>query len=379
MFKSFFLGGFECATGFNAQGEWIDQVEATQHDRFLDEDYSLLKSVQIQAAREGVRWPLIDRGGTYDFSTLDPVLRASENHGLDLILDLFHYGYPMDLDPFSGEFVDRFAGYCYAVAKRVRKLAPHNRWFTPINEPSYFAWAAADAGVFAPYAHGRSFELKVNLIRAAIRGIDSIRSVMPECRIVNADPLCRVCCPRDRCELEEEVHHFNESVVFQSFDMLCGRLLPELGGSPAHLDIVGVNYYWTNQWEHTVVGLPLSEDDERCWPLTDLIRWVWHRYGHEMLITETMHSGDHRGPYLQTLRDELRTILDERIPLLGACLYPILGMPEWHDRNNWARMGLWDLHPNALGELERVPYNPALEALASMQRVLAPQAAYSMR
>ena len=38
-------------------------------------------------------------------------------------------------------------------------------------------------------------------------------------------------------------------LVFQAWDMLAGRLLPELGGSRAHLDIVGINYYWTNQWD----------------------------------------------------------------------------------------------------------------------------------
>ena len=29
MFNSYFLGGFECATGFNREGEWIDLVAAT--------------------------------------------------------------------------------------------------------------------------------------------------------------------------------------------------------------------------------------------------------------------------------------------------------------------------------------------------------------
>ncbi len=34
MFKSFFLAGFECATGYNLHREWIDQIEATQHERY---------------------------------------------------------------------------------------------------------------------------------------------------------------------------------------------------------------------------------------------------------------------------------------------------------------------------------------------------------
>ena len=31
--------------------------------------------------------------------------------------------------------------------------------------------------------------------------------------------------------------------------MLEGKLLPELGGSPAALDLIGVNYYHNCQWE----------------------------------------------------------------------------------------------------------------------------------
>ena len=56
--------------------------------------------------------------------------------------------------------------------------------------------------------------------------------------------------------LRAETRRFNEQVVYQSWDMLAGRLMPELGGSRRHLDIIGVNYYWTNQWEHGRPGIP---------------------------------------------------------------------------------------------------------------------------
>ena len=41
MFRSFFFAGFECATGYNAIGEWIDQVAATHHDKHAEPDYKL--------------------------------------------------------------------------------------------------------------------------------------------------------------------------------------------------------------------------------------------------------------------------------------------------------------------------------------------------
>src|SRR4051812_29180341 len=63
MFRSFFFAGFECATGYNAQGEWIDQIAATHHDRHADEDYRRLHEIGIDATREAVRWPVVDRRG----------------------------------------------------------------------------------------------------------------------------------------------------------------------------------------------------------------------------------------------------------------------------------------------------------------------------
>ena len=79
MFRSFFHAGFECTTGWNRHGEWIDQIAATQHDQFADEDYRLLGEVGIRTVREAVRWPLVDRSGRYDFASLKPMLAADSS------------------------------------------------------------------------------------------------------------------------------------------------------------------------------------------------------------------------------------------------------------------------------------------------------------
>jgi hypothetical protein len=60
------------------------------------------------------------------------------------------------------------------------------------------------------------------------------------------------------------------------------------------------------------------------------------------MITETSHIGDNRGPWLLEVVQAAETLLREGAPLRGVCLYPILGMPEWHQREIWTPMGLWD-------------------------------------
>ena len=368
MFRSFYLAGFECATGYNMHGEWIDQVCATEHDLHADADYQRLTDVGIHAAREAVRWPLVDTGRGYDMSTVRPFIEAANRHHCDVIWDLFHFGYPRDLDPFSPAFAERFANYCHAAAAWIRRHFEGRCYFTPINEPSYFAWAAGEVGRFAPHARHRGHELKLSLARAAICGINAIRDACPTARIVNVDPICRVVPAVLTTDAIDGARHFNEVAVFQFWDILCGRLHPELGGSPAHLDIIGLNYYWTNQWEVGSESTPLAEDDPRRVPLAELVRDVWKRYQTEVVITETGAVDDARGPWLQSLSLMAEQLLDDGVALGGICLYPILGMPEWHQRDQWARMGLWDLAHDS-GALERKVHTSMLEALRAAQHL----------
>lgn len=362
MFRSFYLAGFECATGYNRHGEWIDQVAATEHDLHVDDDYRRLVDVGIHAVREAIRWPLVDRGGRYDFASVEPFAQAARRHGFDVVWDLFHFGYPDDVDPFSTQFGDRFAAYCRAAARYVDGRAEGPCYFTPMNEPSYFAWAGGDVGWFAPHARGRAAELKHSLARAAIGGIDAIREVCPRARIVNVDPICRVVVDGDDPAQRQHAERFNEEYVFEFWDIVAGRRQPELGGSPAHLDIVGLNYYWTNQWALGREGVPLAADDPRRVPLADLVRKAWKRYGCEIVITETSALGEARAPWIHELSAMAEQLLGEGVPLGGTCLYPILGMPEWHARDQWTRMGLWDLEREQ-DVLSRKACGPMMAAL----------------
>jgi len=119
MFRSFFLAGFEGSTGYNRHGRWFDQVAATGHDGTVERDYRDLAALGIHAARETVRWPLVDRGGRYDFSSLAPFVEAARRSRVEVIWDLFHYGYPCDVDLWSDRFPERFADYCAAVARYI--------------------------------------------------------------------------------------------------------------------------------------------------------------------------------------------------------------------------------------------------------------------
>src|SRR4051794_38540707 len=109
LFRSFFMGGFECSTHRLRNGRRLDLAHSTRHDQIAAGDYRLLQRHGLLTARDGLRWHLIDRRrGVYDFSSAAGMLKAARDTGMQVIWDLWHYGWPDDIDIFSAEFVDRF-------------------------------------------------------------------------------------------------------------------------------------------------------------------------------------------------------------------------------------------------------------------------------
>src|SRR5690606_8148594 len=58
VFQSFWMGGFESACHINSARCRLDMIAVTHHDRCADEDYALLRSMNMLTARDGVRWHL---------------------------------------------------------------------------------------------------------------------------------------------------------------------------------------------------------------------------------------------------------------------------------------------------------------------------------
>jgi hypothetical protein len=124
---------------------------------------------------------------------------------------------------------------------------------------------------------------------------------------------------------------------FQAFDMLSGRLEPELGGRPEYLDIIGINYYWDNQWLHNVWTIGVGHRQHV--PLHKLLIEVHQRYGRPMVIAETGCEGDNGPPWVNYIGGEVRRALRMGLPVEGLCFYPIMDYPGWNDERH-CRVGL---------------------------------------
>lgn len=371
LFKSFWIGGFESACHITRTGARRDMIAITQHDRQAADDYALLRSVGIETARDAARWHRIERDGRFDFSSLAPMVRAAEQQRIQVIWGLCHYGWPNDTDPFAPNFPDRFARYCAATARFIAEESDAIPYYSPMNEVSFLAWAAGDQGIMSPFGRGRGDELKRQLVRATIAAIEAIWSVDRRARIVHADPVIHVVPPPDRPDLAQAAAGQDAS-QFQGWDMLAGRAAPELGGHPRYLDIIGVNYYHSNEWEYPDRRLRWEDTprDARWVPFHRLIATVWERYQRPVFIGETSHFGVGRAPWLHEITAEVLEARTRGIPVEGLCLFPILDRPDWEDLHHWHHSGLWELLPDGQGMYHRV-LNPiyAAELRRARQRL----------
>lgn len=337
-------------------------LAASQHREYIQSDFQRLVNCGMTTARTGICWDQIEpRPFAYDFRSVMPIVQAAEATGMQLLWDLFHYGWPDDLNIFSAAFVARFRRLAIAFTHFLVDAGIQAPWLAPLNETSYFSWAAGESAVFYPFARHRGFELKAQLTRAAIEAIDAIWEIAPQARILSIDPVIHVVAAEQHPAEREEAENFRLA-QYQAWDLLTGRLWPGLGGHEKYLDVIGVNYYPHNQWIYN--GPHLSRADERYRPFHEILQEVADRYQRPIFIAETGAEGDERQPWFEYICDEARTALQAGVDLQGICLYPILDHPGWEDERH-CQCGLWG-YANEQGE--RMIYQPLADAIQRQQQ-----------
>ena len=329
LFDHPFLAGFECSTHRRRDGLRLDVTRGAKHDTFASEDYTLARAHGLKTARDGLRWHLIERTpGVYDWSSWTPMVEAADRTGVRVIWDLWHYGVPDDIDIWSAGFIERLVDYAEAAARHYQTLTDAVPVWCPLNEISFFAFIAGEVGDFHPYGLQRGHELKRQLVRAGVKVARTLRRVDPRCRLLWAEPLIHIA-PASHDPVEIQVAREASLTQYQAFDMISGRMDPELGGSADLLDIVGCNFYPHNQWRHHGATLPLGHHDFR--PLSDLLEETSARYGRPVIVAETGAEGSARAAWLHYVCQEVAQARAHGADVGGICLYPVTSYPGWDD------------------------------------------------
>jgi beta-glucosidase/6-phospho-beta-glucosidase/beta-galactosidase len=343
------MGGFECSTHRDSRGRRLDLIASTRHDEFAEADYSRLIDLSIKTCRDGLRWHLIEpEPYRYDIASLEKQIAAARRTGIEVAWDYFHYGYPDDIDIFSPEFIERFESFCRAATEYLKSELSGQLFVCPVNEISFFSWIAGQVGNFHPRVKHRGGKLKRQLIQATLAGIHSIKSVDPTVRILITDPAIHVVPQSDKPSARRAAELYRRS-QFEAFDMLSGRREPELGGTPEAVDIIGLNYYFHNQWHHpSRRKIPLGHEVYR--PLADILREFHERYNKPLVIAETGIEDDERPNWFRYVCEQTSLARANGVDINGVCLYPIVNHPGWDDDRH-CHNGLWD-YPDDEGRRE---------------------------
>lgn len=358
-FRSFWMGGFEGADHINGDGVMLDMNRSCGHVDRLAEDYQQAAARGLLTVRESIGWRLAEPApGRYDFARLRRCAAAARANDMQVLWTLMHYGTPPDVSLLDDALIPRFAQFAAAVAA---ELAPWHSdalppVYTPINEINFLAWAASATRLIHPYAPPAGsaegsmtsgYAIKRRLVRAALAAIEAIRAVDPRARFLHVEPAVHVVAPADRPELAPLARRI-ASYQWQAWDMLAGRLDPELGGHLEALDLIGVNHYHSGQWEAgTEKRLAWHLGDPRRRPLSALLQDNWARYRRPLIIAETGHFGSGRAAWLDEAAAEVRTARRAGVPVLGLCLYPLVDRHDWNRLDHWHHSGLWEIDADA--------------------------------
>ncbi|WP_432221845.1 hypothetical protein ACRASX_15250 [Flavobacterium sp. TMP13] len=361
IFRTFLMGGYECADHINRSGERINLLKETQHHIRIEEDYQALRSIGIQTVREGICWSAVEIApGIFDFSEVYNRMQAAEKYGIQQIWDLIHFGYPDGLYPTHPLFCDRFTALCFAFATFYKTHGKQKLFVVPINEISFLSWHSGDVRGTVPFAVNSGWDIKYHLCKAAIVGIQKLKEVDPNCVIVLVEPLVKI--HADQTEDPVNIFNLNEH-QFQAMDIIAGRMCAELGGSEAYLEILGFNYYWNCQWKAN--GEPLDWPDplQSRTPLATLLQCAYERYNKPIFLSETGHFGTGRVPWIKEVIEECITAIKNGVELNGICIYPVTDRPDWDNLKSYSNCGLWDLDNNG----ERIPHKQYINAVDKAQ------------
>jgi UDP-galactopyranose mutase len=371
-FRSFWQAGYEGADHINHLHHHLSMNQATGHFDRARKDYQLLHQFGIRSVRETVGWRLVEHDGQFDFSSIETRAREAQELGLQICWTFCHYGWPKDIDVFQPQFIERFARLCSRLAEYLHPFTNGVPIYSPINEISFTSWGLSVHMFQCLNMHRENagYVSKRQLVRATIAGCDAIWEVSPNARILQCDPLIHVAAPLDSPEHVGANAVYMES-QFEAWDMLGGYKAPELGGAPRYLDILGANFYHSNQWESgTNLRLWWHLADPRRIPLHLLLVDLYERYNRPLLLAETSHVGSGRGVWIREMASEVSLAMQKGVDLRGICIYPAIDRPDWEDANLWHRSGLWDVGSVGFDPLGRILSPRYALALRQSQKII---------
>lgn len=337
LLRSFWIAGFD---GTDHRDGLRPGHGADAYRQRVETDYRRVREAGVECVRESIDWRRAARGADWDFAPETLRAQCARRAGVQVLWTLCHAGWPDGLDIVSPGFIECFRSFGKAAA---RALAPYAEAeppvFTPINEISFLSYALAHTSLLGPQRadlRHRCREVEQRLVRAALAACDAILEVDSRARFVHREPA-----------MNHDAAHADGAIAgeiqWRVFDMLAGRLEPQLGGHPRYVDAIDVHWHRTSQWRSASAdGTPRGMSRAAFASLARLLADVHARYRCPVLASETNRSAAGRTEWLHAFGEAIGEALEHGVPVTGACLCRIVERPAWEDPRYWRGRRLWD-------------------------------------
>ena len=386
----------------------IDQYCWTQHDRFWRQDLELTAwNLDCHWLRYSLPWPTIQSApASWDWSWCDDRFDFAAKLGIQLIVDLVHFGVPAWLPDAFGDllFPDALEAFSREFGRRYRGH-PAVASVCPINEPLVTAFFAGDVGLWPPHGTGLQGYMVIlsRIAQALARSIRALRETMGEVEIILCDSL-EVAKTDEPHSSEKTSPHLTESLGADVarrmerrhvvMDLVLGRVGPRhplrqwlLGHGlplydlnwflrhPQRVDVIGLDYYFHTEVEvyTSPEGYYRQRPARKPYGFYRAAQAYWHRYHLPFMITETSAAGSdaEKLAWLERCVEDVRRLRADGFPCIGFTWWPLLDHLDWdgamlHQTGHIHPVGIYSLRRTAEGELVREP-----TGLADRYRALA--------
>jgi beta-glucosidase/6-phospho-beta-glucosidase/beta-galactosidase len=341
----------------------VDEMEKTEHYKYWETDFQLLKELGIEFLRYGPPYYKTHNGpGQYDWSFTDTTFARLKELDITPIVDLCHFGIPDWMGDFQNPgFPALFAEYARAFATRF----PYLQLYTPINEIFIAAMFSAQYGWWNERLHSdRTFVTALkHLCKANVMAMQAILEVQPNATFVQSesaeyfhatDPAAS---PRAR---------FLNQKRFLSLDLTYGyplnvamyEYLLQNGMTKAEFDwftvnqvkahcVMGIDYYVTN--EHLVHPDGHTQASGEIFGYYVITQQYYKRYRLPIMHTETNIKMPACTEWLIKQWANVHRLKHDGVPIVGFTWYSLLHQVDWdtalrEDAGRVNELGLYDLN-----------------------------------
>lgn len=318
--------------------------KGVDHYRRYEEDFRILKSLNLNSFRFGVEWSRLEpHEGAWSAKEVDhyrQYIKAMKRMDIEPVLNLWHWTLPVWFAEKGGfektsniKYFERF------VQKVAEEYGQELTYIITLNEPNVYASMSYGLGQWPPQVKNPLVAARVywNLAQAHKRAYKIIKRINPKIQAGVAI-------------------HLNNSKASKSDDYI-GRAMAGaaaygwnrwfLNRVKSHHDFIGVNYYHTDYWDKFKTNNPDKPLNDLGWYMEpggiyNVLIQAHKHYKKPLIITENGladANDEHRRWWLEETMSAIRRARQDGADLRGYLHWSLLDNFEWA-YGWWPKFGL---------------------------------------